>query len=160
MGAGKTTVGEALAERLGWDFIDLDDQIVAREGKSIAQLFEQRGEAAFRVIEARELARVANSARAVIALGGGAFAQGNNAELLCDSVTVFLDAPVEELIARCAPVQRVRPLARDENQFRHLYEARRPHYMKASLRVDATQPVAAIVQAILSALRLRDQEQR
>jgi shikimate kinase len=160
MGAGKTTVGEALAERLGWDFIDLDDQIVAREGKNIAQLFDQRGEAAFRVIEARELARVATSAETVIALGGGAFAHGNNAALLRDAHTVFLDAPVEELIARCVPVKRVRPLARDENQFRHLYEARRPHYMKASLRVDATQPVAAIVQAILSALRLRDQEQR
>jgi shikimate kinase len=74
----------------------------------------------------------------VLAIGGGAFVEAENASLLrrYNWASVFLDAPLEELRRRCAPQAAARPLFRDENQFRQLYERRRCAYMTADLRVD------------------------
>ncbi len=143
MGAGKSSVGQALASRLGWQFIDLDNLIVAQEGRSIAEIFRQNGEAAFRQAETRALAELLSGdarRRAIVALGGGAFVEDNNARLLRQEAmsVVFLDAPVEELLRRCAPQGGSRPLFQDENQFRQLYEARRHAYMKADLRIETS----------------------
>ncbi len=143
MGAGKTSVGQALARRLGWRFIDLDDVIIAREGRSIAQIFRDAGEPAFRQAEAnalRTLLAANEHNETVVALGGGAFVQDENARALQQAgvTVVFLDAPAEELRRRCAPRGHERPLFRDEAQFRNLYEARRQGYMKADVRIDTT----------------------
>jgi shikimate kinase len=159
MGAGKTSVGRVLAALLGWRFVDLDDRIVQREGRSVPEIFEHSGEAAFRRAESaalRELLAELN-VPAVIALGGGAFVQAENASLLQGTGTpvIFLDAPAEVLLQRCLPQGSERPLLRDPASFRDLYEQRRPHYLRAAWRVDtAGKPVESVATEIMSALGL------
>jgi len=142
MGAGKSSVGLALSRKLGWAFEDLDDRIQAKERRSIEEIFEQSGEAAFRQAEHLALRSLIESLGAssptVVAVGGGAFAQENNAALLEESgfSAIFLDAPVEELFRRCQEQKLDRPLRRNLEQFRWLYESRRSHYLKAALRID------------------------
>src|SRR5271169_2079149 len=99
MGSGKNTVGQELARRLSWDFVDLDARIEAREGQTIPEIFRVHGEPAFRSAETNALRDLARSlARdSVVALGGGAFVQETNRELLRAWRSVFLDAPVSEL---------------------------------------------------------------
>jgi shikimate kinase len=141
MGSGKSTVGAALSQRLGWRFEDLDRRIEARERRSIAEIFRDSGEAAFRQAEMsalRELLGEMQASPAVVALGGGAVTQEANRDALQTdgAVTVWLDAPLDELWQRCAADREFRPLMQDPNQFRQLYESRRAFYMKAGLHVD------------------------
>lgn len=158
MGAGKTSVGGALAQRLGWRFLDLDDRIEAREGRSIAAIFHESGEKVFRQAETAALRQVVGEldrGSAVVALGGGAFVQPENGAMLCEAgwPVVFLDAPVEELWRRCAGHGAERPLSRDQNQFRQLYESRRSSYMKADLCVDTSaKSVEAVAEEVASRL--------
>jgi shikimate kinase len=153
MGAGKTSVGRALAARLGWRFVDLDDRIITVAGCSIADLFREAGEPAFRRAETQALSMLLVELRqapgAIIALGGGAFVQAANARLLQEfgAPVVFLDAPAEELRRRCRHMAGSRPLYADENQFRQLYEARRSGYMKAGLRVETVEKTVGQVAA-------------
>lgn len=145
MGAGKTSVGRALAQLLNWEFEDLDNRIERREGRTIAQIFQQSGEAYFRRAEREALVELLSelrgSATRVVALGGGAFVQPRNVSLLqgAQLPTVFLDAAVEELWSRCCKqaneVGTERPLQRSEEQFRQLYEARRRGYARATMRI-------------------------
>ena len=138
MGAGKTSVGRAVGQKLGWRFEDLDDRIQRREGRSINQIFRESGEAEFRRAEhaaLRELLSELDRAPRIVALGGGAFVQPQNAILIKESaaVAVFLDAGVEELFRRCREDDVERPLGRDKDHFRKLYEERRPLYMAAGM---------------------------
>ena len=141
MGAGKTSVGRSLGRRLGWNFEDLDDRIQARAGCSIAEIFRDLGEAEFRRLEnaaLQELLSELHDEPRVVALGGGAFAHPGNTALIesARAPVIFLDGPAEELFRRCEEEQRERPLLRDAEQFRELYERRRPSYLKASHQVD------------------------
>ncbi|HWJ49061.1 MAG TPA: shikimate kinase [Candidatus Udaeobacter sp.] len=145
MGAGKTSVGLALARYLNWAFEDLDERIERLERRSVPEIFRDSGESEFRRAEHAAvrsvLAELEGGAVRVVALGGGAFVQENNAALLkaAGVPTVFLDAPVEELWQRCSK-QAVeagteRPLLGSINQFRDLFEVRRNHYLQASLKI-------------------------
>lgn len=161
MGAGKSSVGTALGRRLGWPFEDLDERIQAGERRSIEEIFRQSGEAAFRRLEhvalASLIAELGASPR-VVAVGGGAFAQANNARLLegAGLSTIFLDAPVEELFRRCRRQQVDRPLRGDLAEFRRLYEMRRPCYLKARSYIDtAGKDVERVAAEVIESLGLR-----
>jgi shikimate kinase len=152
MGAGKTSVGRALSRRLQWPFEDLDDRIAAKAGRSIEEIFRTSGEAVFRQIETealRELAVELRSGARIVALGGGTFTLPENVSIIreLETHTVFLDAPVEELLRRCREEVHVRPLCQSEEQFRRLYEARRPAYMAAACRIETDNKEAEIVAA-------------
>ena len=156
MGSGKTTVGRLLAQQLGWTFLDLDTQIEQSSGLTIPQIFERHGEPAFREMEhaelSRGLGRIAEQNKpAVIALGGGTIAQPRNAALLGEygCVVVWLECPIEELLARCATISN-RPLFRDEASFRALYEQRKPFYEQAAYRVISTGDPRRVVEQVLA----------
>ena len=163
MGAGKTTVGRALGERLGWKFLDLDDLIEQREQKTVAEIFAASGEAAFRRMESAALSAMlqdrAGSSDLVLALGGGAFVQKANREALraAGAITVLLEAPVEELRRRCAGERKVRPLAREQARFNELFALRRADYALAQLRVQTlnkpVQQVTAEIEQLLKAAK-------
>jgi shikimate kinase len=160
MGAGKTTVGRALAARLGWRFQDLDDLIVQRENRSVERIFHESGESYFRQLENRVLREVTaqdSSFRLILALGGGAFVDAGNQDWLREAkvATVFLDASGEELFQRCHEPGVVRPLRQDIAQFNELYERRRPEYLKSSLHIQtAGTEVAAVADKIIGELKL------
>lgn len=136
MGSGKTTVGELLARELGWPFIDLDAVIEAGQEATIRQIFEQAGEAFFRQLERAALAEVSKTEPAIIALGGGTFAQQPNLELIQESggTTIWLDCSLEELRRRCQGINN-RPLFREPESFAQLLDQRLPYYRLAQYRV-------------------------
>src|SRR5580700_5205858 len=116
MASGKSTVGRHLAHRLGWNFYDIDHEIEAAEGVSIAEIFNSRGEPEFRRIETgiiRQHVRWIERGRpAVLALGGGAFTQAANRHLLMENgMAVWLDCPLDVVKHRVAQASH-RPLAR------------------------------------------------
>ncbi len=142
MGSGKSTLGRMLADELGWSFVDIDADIEAREQTSIAEIFETRGEEAFREIETAVIShwvhKVQRGRPTVLALGGGSFTRDPNYELLEENgVTVWLDCPLEAVERRVAE-NTARPLARDLERMRALYHARQPAYARADFRVDAS----------------------
>jgi shikimate kinase len=158
MGAGKSSVGRALSQRLDWRFVDLDEAVAARAGKSIREIFAESGEREFRSLESVALAEIAGSLSAespmVIALGGGTLTQPANREVIrsTSAPLIFLEAPVEQLWQRCQGAGR--PLANDLNQFRQLYEERYPHYTASSIRVQCgVRPAEAVAAEIEDMLR-------
>lgn len=136
MGSGKSTVGKLLAEALGWPFIDLDTVIEAGQGLTIREIFENSGEPFFRQIERAALTEASKTEPAVIALGGGTFAQPPNVDFIREmgGATVWLDCPPEVLRARCEGLEN-RPLFRDAESFSRLLVDRLPYYHLADLRV-------------------------
>jgi shikimate kinase len=157
MASGKSTVGPELARRQGWAFVDLDCRIEARQQKNIAAIFHEHGEDGFRVAETaalEDLTRVLNRGT-VVALGGGAFVQERNRELLRPWPTVFLSTPVDELWERSQRDGIERPLRKDREQFSRLYEQRLPFYRQATITVEtAGKDPAAICREIERALDL------
>jgi shikimate kinase len=138
MASGKSTVGPELARRLGWDFVDLDAQIESREQKTVPVIFRERGEAGFRLTETaalRDLLTNSLQRNCVIALGGGAFAQPVNRELLREWPSIFLEAPASELWQRSLTDGIERPLRGDPDQFAKLYAERLPFYRQAMVTI-------------------------
>ena len=141
MGAGKTSVGRALALQLGWRFVDLDQMVEKRERQNIAGIFRQSGEAAFRAAEQGAfdslLEALQEMGPTVVALGGGTLADSPRALQLrrSEGRLVFLSAPLETLRQRCMQAAGERPLLQNESGFGALLEARLPGYRGADLEV-------------------------
>lgn len=141
MGAGKSTVGKLLAARLGCPFYDLDQEI-ARVHGPVAEIFSIMGESGFRAVEHHQLNRLLPSLPrpTVLSLGGGAYMQPANRELLGRhrATVIFLDAPFELVTSRLSHSLNQRPLARDPEVLRRLYEQRRPVYQQADYTLRST----------------------
>jgi shikimate kinase len=186
MGAGKSTVGRILAARLRWPFLDIDSLITAEHGRTVAQIFADHGEEHFRRLEFEVIARVLDPGHeyqnAVIALGGGAIETEAVRELIFSgpasvpaTVTIFLAAPLPDLLARCHvnPGQShqaqtheaqspeateettpVRPLLTAAEPPEDRLARRLPHYRRAHLTVDtAGIPAVEVVERIVGWLR-------
>jgi shikimate kinase len=136
MGAGKSSVGAKLAGALNWPFIDLDTTIEAGQGLTIRQIFEQAGEPFFRAVERAALQEVIKTEPAVLALGGGTFAQPANLELIQvrGGPSIWLECSPEELYRRCQGIVN-RPLFRDRASFDQLLEQRLAYYQLAEYRI-------------------------
>jgi shikimate kinase len=155
MGSGKSAVGRLLADELGWSFVDVDEEIEKSQGTSIVQIFDTRGEAEFRQIEReamrKPLREIECGRPMVLALGGGAFADPDNRKLLHErGVTLWLDCSFPRICARLEGQTNHRPLARDPEKFRRLFDERRDSYSQAEYRIEAdTDDPAAVVAEIL-----------
>jgi shikimate kinase len=155
-GSGKTVTGQALAALLGVPFHDTDEAIVRNTGRSIADIFVEDGEAAFRALERVEMTRALAEERGVVALGGGAPVQPGAAELLDGQTVVFLDVGIADAAKRIGfdqsrPLLAVNPRA----SWVAMMTARRPTYEAvATLRADTAgrtpEEVAAEVAGLLA----------
>src|ERR1051325_7847418 len=155
MGSGKTTIGTQLARHLAWRFVDLDDRIEDASGMLTTEFFERHGEPSFRLLEAAHLRAALGRALelrepAVVALGGGTYAQHGAPEFLKTQnvPVVWLDSPIETLLSRRMTMTG-RPLFLDETSFRALYAHRIPSYQLADFRVDSGRDPALVVADLL-----------
>ena len=157
MGSGKTTVGKVLADFLGCPFMDLDDLVVKKAGKSIPDIFAQDGEPAFRQLEAQVLRKTVEKyaeSTAVLALGGGAVLAPASAVLLRDkTVCIYLRATLETLLARLEGETAGRPLA--DASLEERLASREPIYEKTAhviVDTDGLSPDEVADEIIISAL--------
>lgn len=138
MGSGKTRIAQELARRLDLAMVDLDNRITEKEGRSPAQLIVEEGEPAFRLIETATLLELLQTNAAhIIALGGGAWIQKTNRDLIeeYNYLSVWLDAPFDVCWGRIETSGEDRPLGKTKEQAQMLYEQRRPIYQLADIRV-------------------------
>jgi len=144
MGSGKTTVGRVLASRLGWRFMDLDDEVEALAGRTVEEIFREQGEPAFRALEERA---------GELAPGGGwSLAPGRLESLSSDSLSVWLEVSPETAVRRAMSHGRVRPLLEGGDpvgRARSLMAERAAVYARARLHLDAERVApAALARAI------------
>lgn len=151
MGCGKSKVARELARRRDVAMVDLDDWIIARVGRSPAQLINEDGERAFREIETNALRELLQSGGAgVIALGGGAWIEEANRDLIEQyrCLTVWLDTPFEICWERIAASEEDRPLGRTREEAEARYNLRKPIYAMAQLHIPVTQNIDELMLTI------------
>jgi shikimate kinase len=159
MGVGKSTVGQLLAERLGTGYRDTDDDIVAAQGRTIAEIFVEEGEPAFRAIEKQAVREALAGHDGLLALGGGAVLDPDTRALLAGQRVVYLSMDVEEAVKRTG-LNAARPLLaiNPRKQWRELMEARRHLYEEVATAVVATdgRTPEEVTRAALDALELKE----
>ena len=143
MGTGKTTVGKRLARRLSWQFVDIDSLIVSSAKESVANIFSEHGEAVFRRLEKRVIAKAIRGDKQVIATGGGAFVDPENRKLLrATGPAICLTAQPKALLQRVGANLASRPMltgaASPLARIQQLMAQRNPSYAKADLTIDTT----------------------
>ncbi|QAY65474.1 shikimate kinase [Paenibacillus protaetiae] len=152
MGTGKSTVSRLLADELGWQRIDSDEEIVRREGRTVASIFEEHGEAGFRQIESEVIASIMNAPEpAVVATGGGApLAAANREAMLAGGYVVALKADAAHIISR-VKADTARPLLAGDAESRVplLLEQRKTLYDFAHHMIDTTELTAEEVAALI-----------
>ncbi|MFF9788219.1 shikimate kinase [Streptomyces sp. SceaMP-e96] len=157
-GAGKSTVGALLAERLGVGYRDTDADIVETAGRPIAEIFIDQGEPHFRDLERAAVRDALDGHPGVLALGGGAILDEGTRKLLTGLPVVFLDVQLADAVKRVG-LDAPRPLlaVNPRKQWRELMERRRPLYTEVARVVIATgeRTPEQVVEAILDALELR-----
>ncbi len=153
MAAGKTTVGRSLSRELGYEFIDVDEVIEQRVGRSIREIFREHGESYFRHLEKQLIAEISTRDGVVVALGGGSYVDEENRRIaLATGTCVFLDTPLELIRSRLKDHDS-RPLARSPDELGNLLTSRLPSYLEADLRVSGSGTPEEVVVAILAELR-------
>jgi shikimate kinase len=142
MGAGKSSLGIRLAETLDMPFRDADREIEKAAAMSVADIFEQHGEQAFRDGERRVIKRLLSEGPMVLALGGGAFIDDETRALVQEkALSIWLDVPVDELVMRVKKKPDKRPLLKNQNidaKLQELTQSRGPIYQTARLKVDVS----------------------
>lgn len=163
MGSGKSAVGKKLSDVLGYGFVDFDDYIQKKEGKTIKEIFNGRGEFYFRKMESKYVQEVLSYPNSVISLGGGTPCYGNNMNIiksLENTSTVFLKTSVPTLSERLFPERNQRPLISQieskeslaEFIAKHLFE-RTPYYSKSDITIKTDdKTIDEIVESIVSKL--------
>ena len=157
MGAGKSTIGQAVAKTLGVPFADTDALIEARAGKTVPEIFFDDGEAAFRALEVETVASALANAEGVLALGGGAILNEHTRELLAGHTVVFLSVELADAVKRVGlgagrPLLNINPRA----TLKFLLDERRPLYASVATHTVATdgrapEEIASEVSALLKA---------
>ena len=150
MGAGKSTLADALGVRLGWRVEDIDTLVERRERLTVAEIFARRGEPHFRTVERLVLTDLLPARYVVIATGGGTFADGDNRALINrDGISIWLDVSWKQVIERL-PTDGRRPLAADRSGMERLFAARQLAYQHAHVRLDAERAsTAELVEHVL-----------
>lgn len=164
---GKSTVGRKLAAGLGWDWFDTDEQIQQLAGCTIAEIFRQQGERAFRDLESRVVQRLAQCKQAVVSLGGGAIIRDENRECVRQSgFVIWLRASLETIEQRLTAdfkTESQRPnltTAGGTDEIRQLLQQREPIYQQCShVTIDTeSKTVDEVVQSALAALKANQQQ--
>lgn len=151
-GAGKTTVGRLLADRLGVDFLDTDDAVEVQAGVSISEIFFDRGEEAFRALEQVAVRQALDQHEGVLALGGGAVTREANRDELHGHRVVLLDVGVSDAASRVG-LNTARPLllGNPRRQWVDLYTARRPLYQAVAtftVTTDGREPAEVVADIV------------
>jgi shikimate kinase len=141
MGCGKTAVARILAAETNRQMVDLDELITQQEGRTPAQIISEKGESEFRSIENRLLSELLSGGfSGVLSLGGGAWIESANRELLDDNdaLTIWLDTAFDVCWERIESAEEIRPLAPTKDQARALFERRRPVYELADIHINSS----------------------
>ena len=147
-GSGKTSIGKALKEELSLDFIDTDEEIVKREGKSIPEIFKEKGEEYFRKVESEVLRSVGVLTGKIISTGGGVVKNPENYFPLKQNGKIFwIDRAIEKLVTEG------RPLSKDRETVEKLYEERKDKYSAFSdVKIDNNGEISSAVKGVINSL--------
>ncbi len=157
MGAGKSKLGRSLANNIGVDFIDLDDEIARVHNQSISKIFEEKGEPGFREIEKEVLKDWIKRDNYLMACGGGTPCYKNNMDLMnASGSTVYLDVPSEVLLSRLSNSKVNRPLIQGMTKSElkiyidNKINERKPYYLKSKIWIN---PIETSLDTIVTSLR-------